>query len=163
MKDLVKGLLQSIAPTIGTAIGGPLAGQAVQAISNALLGHPNATKDEVEVALQNATPDQLAELKRIELDFKAKMKSLDIDLAKVNASDRDSARTRHAVMKDATPTVLAIGTLIAFFSYIGAVTFMDHSADLGLINVAVGWLGGSASAVISYYFGASATSEGKDK
>jgi hypothetical protein len=29
--------------------------------------------------------------------------------------------------------------------------------------VAVGWLGGSASAVISYYFGASATSEGKDK
>ena len=60
MKDLVKGLLKSIAPTIGTAIGGPLAGQAVQAISNALLGHPNGTQDEVEVALQNATPDQLA-------------------------------------------------------------------------------------------------------
>ena len=163
MKDLVKDLLKSIAPTIGTAIGGPLAGQAVQAISNALLGHPNGTQEEVEVALQNATPDQLAELKRIELDFKAKMKALDIDLAKVNASDRDSARTRNAIMKDSTPTILAISTLVAFFGYIGAVTFVDHTADLGLINVAVGWLGGSASAVISYYFGASATTGSDSK
>jgi hypothetical protein len=60
-----------------------------------------------------------------------------------------------------TPTVLAVGTLLAFFGYVGAVTFIDHTADLGLINVAVGWLGGSASAVISFYFGASNSPETK--
>lgn len=109
--------------------------------------------------MANATPDQLAEIKKVEADFKVSMKQLDVDLVKIAAEDRDSARRRHASVKDMTPTVLAIGTLLAFFGYVGAVTFMDHSADLGLINVAVGWLGGSASAVISFYFGASNSPE----
>jgi hypothetical protein len=111
----------------------------------------------------SATPEQLAEIKKVEADFKVQMKALDVDLVKIAAADRDSARQRHAIMKDATPTVLAIGTLLAFFGYIGAVTFLAPDADLGLINVAVGWLGGSASAVISYYFGASAPAEGSSK
>jgi hypothetical protein len=53
--------------------------------------------------------------------------------------------------------VLAVTTVAAFFGHIGFVTFYPHNADVGLINVAIGWLGGSASAVISYYFGATAT------
>jgi len=53
--------------------------------------------------------------------------------------------------------VLAVLTLVAFFGYIGAVTFwpQSDSADIGFINIAVGWLGGTASTVVAYYFGSS--------
>jgi hypothetical protein len=155
MKNL-KAILGAVAPTLATAIGGPLGGIAVKMIADKL-GLPEASVTAIDAALSTATPDQLAVLKKVEADFKVSMKALDVDLVKVAAADRDSARQRHTSVRDMTPTVLAIGTLVAFFGYIGAVTFMDHNADLGLINVAVGWLGGSASAVISFYFGASHT------
>jgi hypothetical protein len=161
MKNL-KSILGAIAPTLATAIGGPLGGMAMKMVADKL-GLPDATLEAVDAAVASATPEQLAEIKKVEADFKVQMKALDVDLVKIAAADRDSARQRHAVMKDATPTVLAMGTLLAFFSYIGAVTFLAPDADLGLINVAVGWLGGSASAVISYYFGASAPTEGSSK
>jgi hypothetical protein len=161
MKNL-KSILGAIAPTLATAMGGPLGGMAMKMVADKL-GLPDASLDALDAAVASATPEQLAEIKKVEADFKVQMKALDVDLVKIAAADRDSARQRHAVMKDATPTVLAIGTLLAFFGYIGAVTFLAPDADLGLINVAVGWLGGSASAVISYYFGASAPAEGSGK
>jgi hypothetical protein len=161
MKNL-KSILGAVAPTLATAIGGPLGGMALKLVADKL-GIPDASPEQLDQAVANATPEQLAEIKKVEADFKVSMKQLDVDLVKIAAEDRDSARQRHATMKDATPTVLAIGTLLAFFGYIGAVTFLAPDADLGLINVAVGWLGGSASAVISYYFGASAPAEGSSK
>jgi hypothetical protein len=46
---------------------------------------------------------QLADIKKVEADFKVSMKQLDVDLVKIAASDRDSARRRHASVKDMTP------------------------------------------------------------
>jgi hypothetical protein len=157
MKNLT-AILGAVAPTLATAMGGPLGGMALKMVADKL-GLPESTMDAVEAAVTNASPSQLADIKKVEADFKVSMKQLDVDLVKIAASDRDSARRRHASVKDMTPTVLAVGTLLAFFGYVGAVTFIDHGADLGLINVAVGWLGGSASAVISFYFGASNSPE----
>lgn len=53
--------------------------------------------------------------------------------------------------------VLAVVTMVAFFGYIGMVTFApvsDFKSDF--VNLALGWLGGTASTVIAYYFGSSA-------
>jgi hypothetical protein len=86
------------------------------------------------------------------------MKALDVDLAKINAEDRSNARTINHASNSKVPAILAITTVASFFAYIGFVTFVPNDADIGLINVAIGWLGGSASAVISYYFGASVSS-----
>lgn len=63
-------------------------------------------------------------------------------------------------MKNIKP-ILACVTLLAFLSYIAAITFIPHSADIGLVNIAVGWLGGASTTVISYYFGSSSGSEKK--
>ena len=41
-------LLGQVAPTIATALGGPLAGVAVKTLSNVLLGHENGSEDEVK-------------------------------------------------------------------------------------------------------------------
>jgi|TARA_R110002126_G_scaffold63234_1_gene162150 hypothetical protein len=158
MKNL-KAILGIVAPSLGTALGGPLGGMAVKAISSALTGKPGTILEDLEGAISNATPDQLALVKKAEAEFKVQMKALDVDLAKINAEDRSNARAINHASNSKVPAILAITTVAAFFSYIGFVTFVDHNADIGLINVAIGWLGGSASAVISYYFGASVSAE----
>ena len=50
-------LLSQVAPSIATALGGPLAGIAVKTLSNALLGHESGTEEDVATALQNASPE----------------------------------------------------------------------------------------------------------
>ena len=56
-------LLGQIAPTIATALGGPLAGIAVKTLSAVLLGHENGSEDDVKAAMTSASPDQLVALK----------------------------------------------------------------------------------------------------
>ena len=116
-----KDILGAIAPTLGTALGGPMGGMAGKMIADAL-GVENDEKS-ISQAIASASPEQLAEIKRIESDFKVQMKQLDIDLQKIHASDRDSARRRQVEMGDHIPSIIAVMTMIAFFGYIGAVTF----------------------------------------
>ena len=78
------GLIEAVAPTIATALGGPLAGMATRAISGALFGHQDGSIDDIQAALLNPTPDQLATLKKIDADFKVQMKQLDIDLEQIS-------------------------------------------------------------------------------
>lgn len=162
---LAKDVLGIVAPVLGTALGGPLGGMAAKALSEALLGRPDGSKEELTAALDNATPEQLAALKKVEADFKVQMKALDIDLERIYAGDRDSARQREIALKDRMPAILGFITLVSFFSYIGLVTFLPQArmADIGFINIAIGWLGGTASTVVSYYFGSSSGSVEKNR
>jgi len=155
--DLLKTfgpLVSSVAPTIATALGGPVAGMAVKALSNALLGHADGTEDEINAALANPTADQLAALKKIDADFKVQMKSLDIDLERIAASDRDSARNYAIMTHDLTPRVLAVIVVVAW----GCVQwFMLHNviepSMRELIARVLGTLDGALMLVLSYYFG----------
>ena len=58
----IKGLIGAVAPTIGQALGGPLGGTAAQAIAQVLGCKPD--EKSIEKAVQNATPEQLAEIKK---------------------------------------------------------------------------------------------------
>jgi hypothetical protein len=163
--DKAKNILATVAPSIGTALAGPMGGLAAKAVSNALLGKESGSLEEINDALVNADASQLLKLKNVEQQFALDMKKLDVDVKKleIGAADRDSARKRQAAMGDHTPTILAILTMVSFFGYIAAVTFLPSArgADVGLVNVAIGWLGGTASTVIAYYFGSSAGSKKK--
>ena len=147
-------LIGSVAPTIATALGGPVAGMAVKALSGALFGHDEATEDEIKTALANPTADQLAALKKIDADFKVQMKSLDIDLERIAASDRDSARNYAILTHDLTPRILAVIVVVAW----GSVQwFMLHNviepSMRELIARVLGTLDGALMLVLSYYFG----------
>ena len=107
----VGGLLAQVAPTIASALGGPLAGLAVKTLSSALLGTDQGSEQEIAAALSGATPEQLARLKEIDANFAITMKKLDIDLAKIDADDRSSARRREVDTRDRTPMVLAAVTV----------------------------------------------------
>ena len=68
----VKSIIGSVAPTIGTALGGPMGSMAANMVAEALGCDPEPKK--IEKAIQAATPEQLAELKKIDADFDIKMK-----------------------------------------------------------------------------------------
>jgi hypothetical protein len=47
-------------------------------------------------AVQAATPEQLAEIKKAELDFEARMKELDVDIFALETQDAQDARKHFA-------------------------------------------------------------------
>ncbi|CAB5220097.1 hypothetical protein UFOVP237_75 [uncultured Caudovirales phage] len=156
-------LIGSVAPTIATALGGPVAGMAVKALSGALFGHEDGTQDDIMTALANPTGDQLAALKKIDVDFKVQMKSLDIDLERIAAGDRASARDMQKETKDWIPRALAIGVTIGFFSIMiymliyGLPTSGNEAILLLLGALQTAWGG-----IIAFYFGSSSGSQKKD-
>ena len=77
-----KGLLKKVAPTLATVLtgGNPLAGLGVKALSDAVLGKPDGSEDEIALALQGATPKMLADIKVADQSFKLEMEELGIDI-----------------------------------------------------------------------------------
>jgi len=133
-------------------LGGPLAGQAMSMVSQAL-GCKNNQKD-IEQAVQNATPEQLAELKKLDNEFEVKMKELDVDLYKLETADIQNARSTFST--DWTTRIVGILVICGFLGYIFLVTLQPPEQNSeALINLVLGYLGGLASAIISFYFGAS--------
>jgi len=153
----LKNLVGAIAPTIGTALGGPLGGAAMQTISAVLGVDPEPKK--IATAMAQATPEQLAEIKKAELDFEARMKELDVDVFRLETQDIQHAREAHKA--DWTPRVIALACVLFFGGYIFSVTFMPPEANSeAVINLVLGYLGGVVSAIVSFYFGASQSKDG---
>ena len=159
MKDLLKNIVGAVAPTLGTALGGPLGGMASNVICD-VLGCPNNPKA-IEKAVAEATPEDLAKIKEAELKFEAEMKKLDVDIFALETADKQDARK--AFSKDWTARIIGVATIGGFLGYIFLVTLQPPEQNSeALINLVLGYLGGLASAIISFYFGASHTSKDKD-
>ena len=156
--------LKQLAPTAATLLGGPLAGMAVDAIGNAL-GMKDATKDQVKDLLTSGTlnADQMAAIKKAEADLILKVKQLDIDMEKVHAGDRASARDMAAKTGDVwTPRIIALVVFIVW----GAVNWKLFNGTISgdmreLVARALGTLDGTLLAVVYYYFGSSSGSKDK--
>jgi len=156
MKDMLKNLVGAVAPTIGTALGGPMGGMAANMIAD-VLGVPNTPKA-IEKAIQEATPEQMLELKKAEQDFEIQMKELEVDVFKLEVADTQDARGKFS--KDWTARIMGVSVVGGFMGYIFLVTLQPPEQNSeALINLVLGYLGGLASAVISFYFGASHKSD----
>ena len=154
MKGLFKNIIGAVAPTLGTAIGGPMGGMAANMIAD-VLGVPNDQKS-IETAIQNATPEQMLELKKAEQAFEIQMKELDVDVFELEVADKQNARSMFS--KDWTARIIGLFTIAGFLGYIFLVTLQPPEQNSeALINLVLGYLGGLASAIISFYFGASHT------
>lgn len=163
MKNAAKNLLRTVAPALGTAIGGPMGGIAARAVSEQLLGKPDASESEIERALLGASPEQLAELKKVEAYFTAKMKELDVDLERIAAEDRASARKREATVGGfAVPAIAAI-VIVGFFAAVFASLLGFAQVESAMAGTLVGFVAAKAEQVVSYYFGSSAGSAQKNE
>lgn len=163
--DKLLDLVRTVAPSIASAVGGPLAGMATKAISEALLGKPDGSEEELLQAAAKATPEQLLALKKAENDFAVQMRELDIDLERIASEDRDSARNREIKTKDLTPKLLAASVTVGYFGVLfymlthGLPTTGGSEAML----VMLGTLGTAWGGIMAYYFGSSAGSKAKDE
>lgn len=160
--ETLLNLVKTVAPSIATAVGGPLAGMATKMISEALLGKPDGTEAELVEAAAKATPEQLLALKQAEQNFVIKMRELDIDLERIANEDRSSARNREIKAKDLTPRFLAAAVTFGFFGVLSWMIANGLPANGGeAMLVMLGTLGTAWGAIISYYFGSSAGSREK--
>lgn len=163
-----KKIVAAVAPTLGTALGGPLAGMAVSAISDALLGRPDGSEGEIVTALKAGGPEALLKLKQADQAFAVRMRELDIDVEKIHQTDRASARDREVRSGDrATPRILAsviVGGFLATVWYVlsGQVEGLKDPVAAGLIGTLIGYVSAKADQVVSYYFGSSASSAQKN-
>lgn len=158
-----KKTLAAVAPGLATALGGPLAGVATQALSNALLGAPDGDEAQIAAALATGGTDALAKIKQAETEFKLKMRELDIDLERVHQADRASARDREAKAGDTlTPRLLAVFITLGFF---GVLSFLlvwgKPEAGGDALLVMLGSLGAAFTAIVAYYYGSSSGSAAK--
>lgn len=159
-----KEVLGVVAPAIGTALGGPLGGVAARTVASVLLGKEDASEAEIASAIVNATPDQLLALKKADHDFRTRLKELDVDLERIAAEDRDSARKRQMEMRDRMPGLLAAMVFTGFFGILGALLFVTvPEAASDPLNIMLGSLGTLVVQIAAYYFGSSSGSAAKQK
>lgn len=159
-----KAIVGTVAPTIATALGGPLAGVATKTLASKLLGRPEATEEEVQAAVVGADPQMLLRLKEVETEFKKHLTDAGVRLEEIDASDRASARAREMQVKDHTPAYLAYAITVGFFGTLGFMLVNGKPATGGdALLVMLGSLGTAWAGVIAYYFGSSAGSRKKDE
>ncbi len=162
-----KTIVGTVAPTIATALGSPLAGMATSTVLKAL-GIDSEKK--IEEAIKD--PEALLKLKLAENEFVVKMKELDIRVEELSVRDRDSARQREIAVKDKTPARLAYimvgGFLtISFIQIIGISFFPAFATAIPsegwlLIGNISGYLANEAKQAAAYYFGTTASSSQKN-
>jgi len=150
--------LKTVAPTIATALGGPLAGMAVSAVAKAI----GVSPDEVQSVISSGklTAEQVASIQLAELELKKQAQSMNLDFAKLMAEDKKSARDMQIATKSLIPALLAVFVTVGFFGILlGLMTEHFKTSDalmLMLGSLATAWTG-----VMAFYFGSSASSQAK--
>ena len=151
--------IESIAPTIASCLGGPLAGLAVEAVSKAIGVDPSSVQDTINSG--KLTADQIASIQSAEIALKAKAQEMNLDFEQLAVQDRKSARDMQTTTKSFIPPLLALIITLGFFGIlIGMMTGKVTSSDA--LMLLLGSLGTAWTGVISFYFGSSASSQNKD-
>lgn len=165
-------VVKSLAPTIATALGGPLVGGAVAALENVfgITPAPSSSVDDrqtqIAAAISGATPEQLAAMRKADQDYAARMAEAgfkDVEtLAALTVQDRANARQMQMSTKSWTAPFLAIAVTVGFFSVLGLMMFMDlPKAAHDALMLMLGSLGTAWASIIAYYFGSSVGSDRK--
>lgn len=151
--------LKQIAPTIATALGGPLAGMAVSAISKAVGVEPNQVQD--MISNNKLSAEQIAQIKIAEVELEKQAQELGLNFAKLEVEDRKSAREMQATTRSLMPPILAGAVTIGFFVIMGLMFFNKVDSNNPAILMMLGSLGTAWTGIIAYYFGSSAGSQAK--
>lgn len=165
-------VVKTLAPTIATVLGGPLAGGAVTALESVfgITPTPSASTDDrqstLAAAISGATPDQLAAMRKADQDYAVAMAQAGFKdtetLAGLAVQDRASARAMQISTKSWTAPFLALFVTLGFFGVLGVMMFYTlPQATHDALMLMLGSLGTAWTGVIAYYFGSSAGSDRK--
>jgi hypothetical protein len=155
--------LKTLAPMLGTAIGGPLGGAAAAFIADKL-GLDSKDVKAVSDVLNGGkmTPEQISQVKLAEIDFQKFLEGNKIKLDELAAADRASARTMLISTKSKTPSVLTYLITIGFFSVLFAMFKWPDVKDSAPLMIMLGSLGTAWTGVCAYWFGTTNGSQAKN-
>jgi hypothetical protein len=160
----LKRVVATTAPELARALGGPLAGAAVEKLSRVVFGDAVAAEDALEEALKNASPEQLVALARADLEFKIALRQAALEEGRIDAGDRANARARQQAMDDATPAVLGALIVSGFFVTLAAMVLKRLPAGAETeFSIMLGALATMTAAVVNYFFGSSQGSREKTR
>lgn len=170
--DSALNVVKTLAPTIATVLGGPLAGGAVAALENVfgISPAPQASMDDRQAqlaqAISGATPDQLAAVRKADQDYALAMANAGFKdtetLASLAVQDRTDARAMQVSTRSKTAPFLAIVVTGGFFGILLLMMFNQlPSAAHDALMLMLGALGTAWASIIAYYFGSSAGSDRK--
>jgi hypothetical protein len=151
--------LKQIAPTIATAMGGPLAGMAVSAISKAIGVDPEKVGD--LISSNKLSADQIAQVKIAEIELQKQAQELGLNFEKLEVEDRKSARDMQSKTRSLMPPILAGTVTLGFFGIMTMMFVGKVDSSNPAILMMLGSLGTAWTGIIAYYFGSSAGSQAK--
>jgi hypothetical protein len=151
--------LKAIAPTVVTALGGPLAGMALAAVSKTL----NIAPEEVQDVLNSnkLTAEQVAAIQLAELELKKQAQSMNIDFEQLAVADRKSARDMQVATKSYLVPLLAVIIVTSFVGVVVSTLAGFSTIDSVMAGTLIGYLSAKADQVLSFFFGSSAGSQRK--
>ena len=158
-------ILKTLAPTVASALGGPLAGAAVTALGG-ILGLSEPTQDKIATVFQNGqmTSEQIAEIKKLELQFKNDEAERGFKYSELEFKDRDSARQMQIATRSQTPEILSwliIGSTLALEGYVLTQGIPPQVSDIVAGRV-LGTLDMAFGTVLAFWLGSSFSSRQKD-
>lgn len=170
MKFDWKSVVSTVAPTLATALGGPLAGLATKAIIEAVGLPADASEEHVEAAIRNATPEQLLAIKNADNTFKLEMRRLDVNVEQLLVSDRTSARERDTKLAQAgfrntrgnLMFFLAIVVIVAMVFIIWGDETLNEYVK-GIFTLVLGRFLGYLDNIYNFEFGTTRASQTKDQ
>lgn len=152
--------LKALAPTLFTALAGPLGGLAYEAVSKAM----GISQDDAKSMLESGklSADQIAAVQQAELSLKAKALELNLNFEELAVKDRADARAMQMDTKSYVPPMLAGLVTLGFFGILTAL-MLGYARQSNELLVMLGSLGTAWTGIIAYYFGSSNGSQAKDK
>ena len=146
--------LKTLAPLLGTALGGPLGGAAASFIADKL-GIQDKTIEAVSEVLNSGkmSPDQIAQIKLAEIDFKKFMADHDIKLEQIAVDDRKSARDMFSSTHSLTPSILTWIIVTITLAAEGALLFnqVPPGADPIIIGRVLGTMDSALVLVLGFW------------
>ena len=124
-----KGLVGTVAPTLATALGGPMAGMATKAVASALGLNPDSAtlERDVEGRLGRADHQDLVSLKQANTDFEIRMAELGVEEQELHQKGMANARDAH---KDSWEPFV-IFCVMTIISATGFWFVVENITDLG--------------------------------
>lgn len=160
-----KSLVKTVAPVLGTALGGPFGGMATKWLSGQLLGDEDAGEDALAEAIGNANPEMFAKIRALNQDFEKEMARIGLEEKQLVVDDRKNARELFKV--NIWPQiVLSIIYITGYFTILGVVLTGAVEIDptlQPLVNVLIGVITGTVPMIMQFWFGSSLGSKEKTK
>lgn len=172
MNDAWRGVLGSVAPTIATLLGGPLAGTAVAALSKTLLNKEGGTVEELAPLIQQANPETLLKIKEAEKDLKLGLANAGIRLEELHVQDTTSARTRDVEVRklaggnNERANWMIVGDIIGLVACLIVLIFFRKDLPgevVGILSTITGIFGACLRDAHQFEFGSSRGSKEKDE